>query len=256
MSKVFDPEKERKFLNDLVKDYTDTHPYSEIKKEIIVNMMLARMRSKDATGLQLGCANGYETELLASHLRALQVVDGSSVFIERLKGQDHPSNITFQLALFEDLDRTNAGRTFDHVACNYVLEHVHDTVPVLKNIRSLMHEKSTLFITVPNSNALSRRLALKMGLLNSLEGLTENDLRHGHRRTYTLASLVDEVTGAGFEVMERAGVIFKILADFQLNRALKDGFLTKEHILGLQALALEPENISHCDSIFLVLRRK
>ncbi|HEX2618149.1 MAG TPA: class I SAM-dependent methyltransferase [Flavobacteriales bacterium] len=254
MSNVFDADKERDFLNGLVKDYTDSSPYSEIKKDIIVRLMLDRMPRREGNGLQFGCANGFETGLLAQHLRQLDVVDGSSVFIERLK-QEKATNISYHCALFEDYDHASTGATYDYLSCNYILEHVFDTQVVLQNIRGLMHAESLLFVTVPNSDALSRRLALQMGLIPSLSALTENDHRHGHRRTYTFASIKADVQAAGFEIVEESGIVLKILADFQLNKLLKDGFLTEAHIRGLQAMAASPECIAFSDSIFLVLRR-
>lgn len=254
MAHTFDAEKERSFLNGLVQDYTDSSPYSEIKKDIIVRRMLARMPQRTGSGLQFGCANGFETGLLAQNLAQLDVVDGSSIFIDRLKGEEHAPNIAFHLALFEEYDHARTGRTYDYVSCNYILEHVFDTAEILRNIHGMMHAESLLFVTVPNRMALSRRLALEMGLVKSLSDLTENDHKHGHRRTYTLDTLRTEVEAAGFEVVEASGIVFKILADFQLNKLLSSGFLTKEHVLGMQALAEHPENIAYSDSIFLVLR--
>jgi len=255
MSQSFNAEKERDFLNSLVQDYTDSSPYSEIKKDIIVQRMIGRMPNTSGSGLQFGCANGFETGLLAKHLNKLDVVDGSSTFIERLKGEEHASNIGFHLALFEDYDHKSTGRTYDYVSCNYILEHVFDTGSILHNIHGMMHEDSLLFVTVPNRMALSRRLALEMGLVASLSDLTENDHKHGHRRTYTLETLIEEVTAAGFHVAKASGIVFKILADFQLNKLLSTGFLTKEHVLGMQSLAQHKENIAYSDSIFLVLRK-
>lgn len=254
MANTFDAEKERSFLNGLVQDYTDSSPYSEIKKEIIVERMLARITDRKGSGLQFGCANGFETGLLAKNLGSLDVVDGSSVFIERLKAGEHPSNTNFHLALFEEYDHASTGRVYDYVSCNYILEHVFDTASILRNIHGMMHAESLLFVTVPNRMALSRRLALEMGLVTSLSDLTANDHKHGHRRTYTFDTLRDEVMAAGFEVVSASGIVFKILADFQLNKLLGSGFLTKDHVLGMQALAEHPENIAYSDSIFLVLR--
>jgi len=255
MPNTFDAEKERSFLNGLVKDYTDSSPYSEIKKDIIVRRMLERMPLRTGTGLQFGCANGFETGLLAQHLGQLGVVDGSSIFIERLKSEEHAPNIAFHLALFEEFDHARTGRTYDYVSCNYILEHVFDTGGILRNIHGMMHADSLLFVTVPNRMALSRRLALEMGMVASLSDLTENDHKHGHRRTYTFTTVQQEVETAGFEVVEASGIVFKILADFQLNKLLASGFLTRDHVLGMQALAEHPENIEYSDSVFLVLRQ-
>lgn len=251
----FDADKEREFLNGLVTDYTDTSPYSEVKKEIIVQAMLSRITRPEARGLQFGCANGYETNRLAGQLGGLDVVDGSSIFIERLMKEDHPPNVQFHLALFEEFDHERVGRMFDYISCNYILEHVFDTAHILRNIRGMLAPGGKLFVTVPNSFALSRRLAKEMGLVKSLEALTENDHKHGHRRTYTFSSLREELTGAGFKIVEEKGIVHKILADFQLNQLLRTGFLSKEHIIGMQKLAEMEENRTYADSIFMVLEK-
>jgi len=256
MSDVFDPDREREFLNGLVQDYTDSSPYSEVKKELIVRKMLAGMTRTNGHGLQFGCANGYETHRLAQHLDSLDVVDGSSIFIERLQRERQPgSNVHFHLALFEEYDFKRTGRTYDYVSCNYILEHVFDTAHILANIRGMLAPDGLVFITVPNAMALSRRLAKEMGLVNSLFDLTPNDHKHGHRRTYTVDSLRKEVIAAGFHIKEEAGIVFKILADFQLNQLLRDGFLAPEHIHGLQRLAETEGNAQFADSIFLTLSR-
>ena len=251
----FDADKEKEFLNSLVQDYTDSSPYSEIKKAIIVRLMLDRIPNKEGVGLQFGCANGFESALLAEHLRKLDVVDGSTLFIEKLRKEAGRGNIEYHCALFEHFNKDSTGVTYDYLSCNYIMEHVYETDVVLRSIRSLMHKDSLLFVTVPNANALSRRLALAMDLIPALDALTENDHRHGHRRTYTFESIKNEVRAAGFEIMEELGVVFKILADFQLNKLLRDGFLNEGHIQGLQRLATQPENVDFSDSIFLVLRR-
>jgi len=255
MKTTFDPQKEKEFLNGLVQDYTDSSPYSEIKKEIIVQMMLSRINKKGGRGLQFGCANGYETNRLAEHLGSLDVVDGSSIFIDRLKKEQHAANIGFHLALFEEYDHQRSGKEYDYISCNYILEHVFDTGHILSNIHGMVSAEGFVFVTVPNAMALSRRLAKEMGLMDSLHDLTPNDHKHGHRRTYTLDSLRTEVLAAGFRIHEEAGIVFKILADFQLNKLLKEGFLTKDHILGMQRLAEQEGNMVYADSIFLVLQK-
>ena len=107
------------------------------------------------------------------------------------------------------MERLGVPTIFFHAIISY------DTSSILANIKSMMHDKSLLFITVPNSLALSRRLALEMGLVSSLSALTENDHKHGHRRTYTADSLRSEVKEAGFKVVKEQGIVMKILADFR-----------------------------------------
>lgn len=105
---------------------------------------------------------------------------------------------------------------------------------------------------VPNCNALSRKLALKMGLIEHLGVLTENDHKHGHRRVFSQSSLRKAMIDNGFAIIDIKGIVFKILADFQLNQLLDSGILNASHINGLQKLVEEPENIEFADSFFLI----
>lgn len=253
MNTSFDSEKERVILNSLVGDYKDQAPYSKIKKEIIFNAIQKHMEhSSLKKGLQMGCSNGYETNILAKHLLHLDVVDGSTIFLEKTKNDNQFDNVNYINALFEDYVVNEQQEKYDYIYCNYVLEHVFDIESILRNIKNNLKPKGILFLIVPNRNALSRQIALKMKLIERLDCLTENDLRHGHRRTFDAESFARDITNQGFEIVERKGIVLKILADFQLNRMLKEQMLSKEHIMALNELGESNENL--CDSIFVVAR--
>jgi 2-polyprenyl-3-methyl-5-hydroxy-6-metoxy-1,4-benzoquinol methylase len=253
---IFDDIKELDFLNKLVKDYKDTAPYSKIKKEIILDLISNSLSKypKRTKALQLGCSNGEETAALSKIFPQLTVVDGSSVFIDRVRNQNKNGSTQYIHALFEDLD-TKLNQKYDVVFCNYILEHVFDPNRILNSIANLLNPDGLLFAVVPNANALSRRLAKEMGLVKNLYDLTQNDLDHGHRRVYTKDRFKDELLHANFEIIEVKGVVFKILADFQLNELLKTDFLNKNHIRAMQELAAKEENIQYSDSIYIVAKR-
>ncbi|MBJ6119788.1 class I SAM-dependent methyltransferase [Pontibacter sp. BT310] len=256
MENKFNSENEKIFLNSLVTDYRDDSPYSRIKKDIIFNLICGVIEIDETKrALQMGCSNGYETEQLSTLFKSLDVVDGAEAFIQKLSRDSKLQNVNFIFSLFEEFEQEEVSLKYDYVFCNYVLEHVYETKSVLKQISKILKPNGVLIVVVPNAHALSRRIASKMGLLNELETLTENDLRHGHRRVYTFKSLEEDIKQAGFVIQETKGVVFKILADFQLNKLLIDGFLTKQHISAMQALSEEPENIRYSDSIFLVARK-
>ena len=89
-----------------------------------------------------------------------------------------------------------------------------------------------------------------MGLLQELSDLSKNDLDHGHRRVYDISSLEKDISSAGLYVKQKKGLVFKILADFQLNKLLKTNFLNENHILALQEIANQESNIKFSDSFF------
>src|SRR3712207_2065312 len=135
MNKNFAPEKEKSFLNGLVIDYKDVSPYSQIKKDIILELIDSYLTdSGNNSGLQLGCANGYETDYLAARLNSLTVVDGSSIFIENLRSRSNYSNVTFVFSLFEEYTFQDVAKKYDYIFCNYILEHVNNPIEILGNL--------------------------------------------------------------------------------------------------------------------------
>lgn len=251
MTASFDPLREYAFLNSLVSDYEDLSPYSQIKKDIIQHTIESYLvDSAEKRGLQLGCSNGQQTASLADKLGWLCVVDGSSVFIDRVKSSNIKPNVDFVFSLFEDLDSATHSERYDYIFCTYVLEHVFDPRQLLSSLRTLLKPLGTLFIVVPNALALSRQIALKMGLIESLQQLTANDIKHGHRRVYTAQTIQQDVTESGLTIQKMEGIILKILADFQLNQLLSNEFLTKEHILAMHNI-VSAETSDLCDSLFL-----
>lgn len=245
-------DEEKKFLDSLVVDYRDQSPYSKVKKDVINGLMMSWVKdSKKKTVLQLGCSGGYETEFLAKNFGRVDVIDGSKKFIDNMKANNPYKNVNFIYSLFEEYDFL--ANNYDYIVCNYILEHVLNPAEVVGVVRKSLKLNGLIFATVPNSNAFSRRLAKEMGLIKDLEALTENDHRHGHRRVYDKQKLEENFVKVGYKIVNTQGVIFKILADFQLNKMFEVGVIGDEHIFGLQKMA--KGNDEFCDSIFLVAKR-
>jgi hypothetical protein len=124
----------------------------------------------------------------------------------------------------------------------------------MKMAKSVLKSDGLLMIVVPNARALSRQLALHMGLISDLKALTENDRNHGHRRVYDRVSLDRDIKSAGFENLCQGGIMLKILADFQMDELISMQVLQDEHIDGLYGLGLEYPDL--CGSLFSVCRPK
>ncbi|MEE9379665.1 MAG: class I SAM-dependent methyltransferase, partial [Candidatus Lokiarchaeia archaeon] len=201
-------------------------------------------------GLQLGCSSDcYETELLSKILYKLDVIEGSSINIERCQKKNLP-NVRFFNSLFEEFKVIIDKEKYDFIFCTYVLEHVIDVQPILNMIKSVLNSKGFVFFVVPNCRACSRQLALYMNLIPGLRELTENDLIHGHRRVYDRFSFNKDIEKAGFRIIQQGGIIFKILADFQLDELIEKRVLNKSHFKGLYKLGLEYPDF--CDSLYAI----
>jgi hypothetical protein len=69
---------------------------------------------------------------------------------------------------------------------------------------------------VPNAVSLNRRLGKAMGLIEDCHGLTESDLKIGHRRMYDLPALRSELEAAGFTIVDAGGMFLKPLSNAQM----------------------------------------
>jgi 2-polyprenyl-3-methyl-5-hydroxy-6-metoxy-1,4-benzoquinol methylase len=244
-----DLNEEKKFLNDTANTYTvDNSSQTRVIRELVVRTFSPYLRR--GIGLELGCSDGYMTKMLASNLEHLDVVDGSTKFLNEAKKRNL-TNVEYHFSLFEEYTST---KKYDYVFASYIMEHVLEPSLVLKMVKQVLKPDGLLFMVVPNARALSRQLAMHMGLISDLKALTENDLANGHRRVYDRVYFNREIEQAGFESISEGGLMLKILADFQLDKLIDDGLLQQIQIDGLYKLGNEYPDL--CGSLYSICRPK
>jgi len=242
---------ERQFLEQVGKTYTKGSIQDRVIRELIVHTISPYLTRK-MVGLQLGYAEGVDTEMLAPFLSQLDIVEANEDFLREGRKQNHP-NVRFIPSLFEELTVEKTGRQYDVIFAIYVMEHVQDVPSLLDKIKPLLLPEGLLFVVVPNSRALSRQLARHIGLIEELTDLTEHDLQHGHRRVYDRVRLNRELENASFSIVHQGGIFLKILADFQLDQLYSMGILGPSQIEGLYKLGLEYPDL--CGSIFAIAKQ-
>lgn len=185
-------------------------------------MLLPRLRGPRI--LELGCAEGGMTKLLAEHFPHVVSVDGSPLLIERARQNTASDRVTFSCSLLEDFEPE--GR-FSSVLMSCILEHVHEPVFLLRRARNWLTEKGHIHIVVPNADALNRRVGKAMGMLKRLDELHERDLRMGHQRVYSRLTLAADIEASGLRVVWWDGIFLKPLSDGQMggwDKKLLDAF--------------------------------
>ena len=228
--------------------YTKAAPQDRVIRELIARTFDPYL-STTMRGLQLGFAEGVDTRLLAPKVARLDVVEGSRAFYDAGR-RSGLSNTTFHYALFETFLPACPDAAYDAVFIVYVLEHVQDPVALLQLARRVLSPTGRIFIVVPNARALSRQLALRMGIITGLYALTEHDLRHGHRRVYDQSTLARDIESSRLHVIEQGGIMLKILADFQLNMLIEQSILGPAQIDGLYKLGFDYPDL--CGSLYAI----
>ncbi|HEY6160489.1 MAG TPA: class I SAM-dependent methyltransferase, partial [Bacteroidia bacterium] len=224
-------------------------PQTRVMREFAFRIIRPYL-SKEFSGLELGCSDGYFSEMLAAELKDLDVVDGSLSFVEEARKRGIP-NANYFHSLFEEY---NPGRQYDCIFASYIMEHVMEPKLILEMVLRVLKPGGIFYVVVPNARALSRQLAMHMGLYKDLKQLTENDLKYGHRRVYDRVTLNREVESAGFTTISQGGIMLKILADFQMDKLISTGILQEPQLNGLLKLGYEYPDL--CGSLFSICKRK
>jgi ubiquinone/menaquinone biosynthesis C-methylase UbiE len=245
---------EMNFLENASKTYR-THISAQNKKmkELIIRTFSPFIKNDDVVA-ELGCDDGYITKMLAPIVKELDVIDGSKTFLEKTSNvikNEGITNVNFVYSLFEEI---NEDKKYDCVFATYILEHVNDPVDILKKISRILKKDGLLFIVVPNANAISRQLAVSMNILGDLKELTDNDIDHGHRRVYDRVCINRDINSAGFDIIAQGGLMFKLLADFQMDKLIELDIIGEEQLEGLYKLGFEYPDLA--GSLFAVCRKK
>jgi 2-polyprenyl-3-methyl-5-hydroxy-6-metoxy-1,4-benzoquinol methylase len=239
---------------DLLRDYNTEaqslphkqyqYQYDHIVRDFMFRSIEAFFRTGSA--LELGCYEGDTAVVLSRYFSDLTVLDASSEALA-IAEKRLPIGTTIINSTFEEI---SAVRSFMNIFAINVLEHVDEPVPVLEKIRSVLEPGGRVFLVVPNADAPSRQIAVKMGIIPYNNVVTPSEWEHGHRRTYSFDTLHRDIKSAGLNIIHSGGLLFKPLANFQLDRALESGIIDMRFIEGTYHLGMEYPKL--CSSIFSI----
>lgn len=224
-------------LNALVNTYNIDNIYEQYKRLEFLEKLDKYINLKDSTVLEFGSASGQMTEILSKRAKYVIAVDGSIEFIRIAEARvKNANNVRFYESYFEDF---TLDKKFDCLILHHILEHIKTPDDLLSKLSSFLNKDGIIASSVPNAHALSRQLAVKMGLLNSVYDLTENDKHHGHFRVYDWKMLEEQIVNSGFVIIGKHGLSFKLFSDKQNIEMLNANIIAEEQIKGLWQLADE-----------------
>ncbi|MFM0740387.1 class I SAM-dependent methyltransferase [Paraburkholderia xenovorans] len=199
--------------------------------------------------LELGCFEGNFTKKLLQRFATVEVVEASSDCIA-IAANNVGDAVRFHHSTFETFE---PGERYDNIFLIHTLEHLDHSVQVLGRIRQWLSGRGRLFVATPNARAASRQIAVGMGLIKHAAAVTEAEAAHGHRATYSLDTLTADLRAAHLRPVTHGGVVFKGLANFQMDAALAAGIITKEYLDGCFELGRVYPDL--CSSIYVICER-
>lgn len=199
--------------------------------------------------LEMGCYKGEFTKKIMQAYDDITVIEASDELIEIAKKNTGPS-VKFIFSTFEEVNITEK---FDCIFLMHTLEHLDEPVEILNRVNGWLSEKGRLFLVVPNANAASRQIAVKMGLISHNSAIIESERLIGHKVTYSLDTLERDARKAGLKIINRGGVFFKAMAGSQYDEALKAGVISPAYLEGCYQLGMVYPDL--CASIYLVCEK-
>lgn len=219
---------------------------------IIRSFLLKRVTSilnTQAKTLEIGAFEGTMTRQILDYYEDLTVLEGSPLLASGITNRfgDKVHVVTSML------EETNFEPIFDNIFLIHTLEHLNDPVTALSRIGSWLSPRGFLVVAVPNANALSRQIASEMGLMEKTTSVTEGERLQGHLRTYSMSTLLSDISQAKLHVVESGGVIVKPLSNSQFDLALSTGLISKDYVHACENLAIKYPEL--CATIFAVVTR-
>lgn len=240
-------------MRDYNKEYKDNefrqyaYDFDYIVRRYMIRTFLPFFTNGKA--LELGCFEGETTKLYVEHFKDLTVLEVADSLIEITK-KKVPASVRFIHSAIETAD---IGPIYDSIFLVHTLEHLDKPVEALSRIRNWLTPTGRLFVVVPNADAASRQIAVKMGLIETNNSITAGEFEHGHRAMYSLDTLEHAVRQAGLKIMSRGGVFFKPFANFQFDLLLKNKIIDEGYLEGCYALGMVYPELTA--SIYLVCTR-
>lgn len=207
---------------------------------------------KPGKALEMGCYKGDFTNLISQHYQDITVIEAASELISIAKENTKKNNTTINF-LNSTFENVQIDQKFDAIFLIHTLEHIDDSVSILKKINNWLSADGKLFLAVPNANAASRQIAVKMGLIPFNNAVTEGEWSHGHRRTYSFDTLELEAKKAGLKIKKSGGIFFKAVANFQLDLMLKHSIINQQYLDGCYELGMQYPEL--CSSIYLICEK-
>lgn len=194
--------------------YEESFSYA-LDNRLILNWYPERILklTQGQSSLELGLGHGYSALRFAQKFARHVVIEGSTEIIKQFKGKYSDSNVEIIHSLFEDFDTSEK---FDTIIMGFILEHVDDPGMILEKYRQYLKPGGSLFVTVPNCQALNKRLGYEAGLLKSLWELGAGDIALGHKQLFSVESLTQLVESQGYQVDTTEGILLKPITTQQM----------------------------------------
>jgi 2-polyprenyl-3-methyl-5-hydroxy-6-metoxy-1,4-benzoquinol methylase len=167
--------------------------------------------------LDVGCGIGLYTPMFLKRFKRVCGLDPSEEYI--IQARTDISEVEYLIGWGETF---SIDEKFDTINLNMVLEHCDNPISLLQNLKKHLAERGVIVIHVPNANSVTRRLGVLMGVIPSIDDISDKERDvYGHKRVYTKQTLFSECVKAKLDVIDMGGLLYKPLPNEVLQELCK-----------------------------------
>ncbi len=209
-------------------------------RERLIERFKPYVHPAPSRSLEIGSYEGDMTAMLVKEFGKTEVLEGSKELVKKLSQKFEDDVVVHEgyLESFEPKD------LYDNIYLIHTLEHLDSPVEGLLRLKDWLKPDGRIFIAVPNAHALSRRIAVEMGVVEYLNAVTPTESKFGHTVTFSLDSLKSVINKANLNIVSYGGVLLKTLANYQFDQALLSGIISNEYLIAADKLSKEFPDLS------------
>lgn len=133
--------------------------------------------------------NGEIEKDLPNYYNRIICIDKDEDILNTFKDNVKSDKFELMIDNLEAIDIERLGNIkFDTILALHILEHLDNPIDFLKTLKLLLADNGKIIIVVPNAESLHRHLGVKMGIIETIYDLGEEDIRVGHKRIYSTPS--------------------------------------------------------------------
>ncbi len=210
------------------------YEFDSVVREFLLDRVCPSL-NQESPLLEIGAYMGDMTAQILERFQQVTVLESSPQLCDHLQ-----QRFTGQISLIRGaVEEVIVQDNFETIFLIHTLEHLDDPVGCLRRISQWLSPRGRLVIAVPNADALSRQIAVRMGLIESNSAVTPGEWEHGHRRTYSIDQLLRDVRQANLRIEDHGGVIVKPLSNRQFDQALELGVVSSDYVKACDELSKE-----------------
>ena len=169
---------------------------------------------KGGTCLDLGLGHGVTPEYFGNTFDRHVIIEGSAEIIADFKNKNPDAKTEIRHSFFEDFE---TDEKFDVIIMGFILEHVDDPLFILNKFKKFLKPDGSMYIVVPNYEALNRLIGFEAGLTDRLHFLSDSDIALGHKRLFTVETLREIINESGLKADGIEGIFLKPITTKQME---------------------------------------